>query len=344
MAGIEESFDDCGGMLQSDDVRTGFVSGATFRNKPVQYSVVDGLAVFEGCIVLDKADEMDEIAQNIQSAEAGDDAGGDVAHGVGITGSQYRWPGGLMPYEIDPALPNKNRVTDAIAHWTQNTSMRFVARTGANAGSYPNYVRFRPATGCWSQVGMRGGRQDIGLASGCGTGSTIHEIGHAFGLWHEQSREDRDRFVKINWQNIEAGKEHNFNQHIADGDDIGGYDYRSIMHYPTWAFSKNGQPTIETIPPGTSIGQRSELSAGDIAAIHAMYEVWHYNVTVQRAYTTYHSRNVWALFSGIGWRRIKVDAKDGDTNAFAACCKAVSNQRKMNVLVDGSTVYRVQLV
>jgi astacin len=46
---------------------------------------------------------------------------------------------------------------------------------------------------------MRGGRQDIGLASGCGTGATIHEIGHAFGLWHEQSGEDRDRFVKINW-------------------------------------------------------------------------------------------------------------------------------------------------
>lgn len=343
MAGIEESFDDCGGMLQSDDVRTGFISGSTFRNKPVQYSVVDGLAVFEGCIVLGKADEMDEISQTVQSAEGGDDAG-DVSHGVGITGSQYRWPGGLMPYEIDPALPNKNRVTDAIAHWTQNTSMRFVARTGANSGSYPNYVRFRTATGCWSQVGMRGGRQDIGLANGCGTGSTIHEIGHAFGLWHEQSREDRDRFVKINWQNIEAGKEHNFNQHIGDGDDIGAYDYRSIMHYPTWAFSKNGQPTIETIPAGTSIGQRSELSAGDIAAIHAMYEVWHYNVTVQRAYTTYHSRNVWALFSGIGWRRIKVDSKDGDTNTFTACCKAVSNQRKVNVLVDGSAVYRVQLV
>lgn len=344
MTGIEESFDDCGGMLQSDDVRTGFISGATFRNKPVQYSVVDGLAVFEGCIVLGKADEMDEIARGVQSAGSGDDDGGEVAHGVGITGSQYRWPGGLMPYEIDPALPNKNRVTDAIAHWTQNTSMRFVARTASNAGSYPNYVRFIPATGCWSQVGMRGGRQDIGLASGCGTGATIHEIGHAFGLWHEQSREDRDRFVKINWQNIEAGKEHNFNQHIADGDDIGAYDYQSIMHYPTWAFSKNGQPTIETIPPGTSIGQRSALSAGDIAAIHSMYEVWHYNVTVQRAYATHHSRNVWALFSGIGWRRIKVDSKDGDTNTFAACCKAVSNQRKMHVLVDGSTVYRVQLV
>jgi hypothetical protein len=343
MAGIEESYDDCGGMLQSDDVRTGFVSGETFRNRAVQYSVVDGLAVFEGCIVLGRADEMDEAARNVQSPHSGD-ADGEIAHGVGITGSQHRWPGGLMPYEIDPSLPNQSRVTDAIAHWTQNTSMRFVARTGANAGSYPNYVRFRPATGCWSQVGMRGGMQEIGLANGCGTGSTIHEIGHAFGLWHEQSREDRDRFVKINWQNITAGREHNFNQHISDGDDIGAYDYASIMHYPTWAFSKNGQPTIETIPAGQSIGQRNVLSPGDIAAIHSMYQLWHYNVSVSRAYATHHSKNVWALFGGLGWRRIKADAADGDTNMFKACCSAVANQRKLHVLVDGTTVYRVQLV
>ena len=78
MAGIEESFEDCGGMLQSDDIRTGFIYGAIFRNKPVQYSVVDDLAVFEGCIVLGRADEMDEIAQNVQSNQAGEDAGVDV--------------------------------------------------------------------------------------------------------------------------------------------------------------------------------------------------------------------------------------------------------------------------
>ena len=341
MAGIEESIEDCGGMLQSDDIRTGFISGATFRNKPVQYSVVDGLAVFEGCIVLGQADEMEEISRNVQS---GDDAGSDVAHGIGITGGQYRWPGGLMSYEVDPALPNKSRVTDAIAHWTQNTSMRFLARTAANAGSYPNYIRFRPASGCWSQVGMRGGKQEIGLANGCGVGATIHEIGHAFGLWHEQSREDRDRYVKTLWQNITAGREHNFNQHISDGDDLEAYDYKSIMHYPTWGFSKNGQPTIETIPPGQSIGQRNVLSLGDIAAIHSMYQLWHYNVSVTRTYATHHSKNVWALFSGLGWRRIKADAADGDTNMFLACCSAVANQRKLHVLVDGTTVYRVQLV
>lgn len=341
MAGIEEDYDCNGGLLDSDDVRTGFVSGVTFRRKPVQYTVVDGLAVFEGCIVLGTVEEMQAVDRKVLT-DAPDETG-DIAHGVGITGQHLRWPGGVMPYEIDSSLPSQQRVHDAIGHWQANSAMRFVQRTSANAGQYPNYVRFRPADGCWSQVGMRGGRQDIGLANGCGTGSVIHEIGHAFGLWHEQSREDRDKHVKILWQNIQSGREHNFNQHVSDGDDYGPYDYGSIMHYPTWAFSKNGQPTIETIPPGIPIGQRNGLSSGDIAAIHAMYTVWHHNVSVSRAYATHHAKNAWALVAGMGWRKIEPDTNDGVGNVFAVCCEAVANNRKLDVYADGSKLYRAQL-
>ena len=86
-------------------------------------------------------------------------------------------------------------------------------------------------------------------------GNAIHEIGHTVGLWHEQSRSDRDQFVKINYQNIVPGMEFNFDQQISDGDDRGHYDYDSIMHYPTWAFSKNNQPTI-VAKNDTFIGQQ----------------------------------------------------------------------------------------
>ena len=71
-------------------------------------------------------------------------------------------------------------------------------------------------------------------------------------------------------ENIEEGKEHNFNQHIADGDDIGPYDFGSIMHYGETAFSKNSEPTIETLD-GEDIGQRDGLSAGDIGAVAVLY-------------------------------------------------------------------------
>jgi hypothetical protein len=91
------------------------------------------------------------------------------------------------------------------------------------------------------------------------------------GLWHEQSREDRDLFVTINWQNIQAGMAAQFNQHITDGDDLGAYDYGSIMHYPRTAFSANGQETITPTDPNAQIGQRTGLSQGDIAAVQALY-------------------------------------------------------------------------
>ena len=246
-----------------DEVRTGLISTATLGPKAVQYTMVDGEPIVEGDIVLTLVEPGEVEATPVAEV---------TEAGVIIPGAQFRWPNGQIPYEIASNLPNQARVTDAIAHWERNTRIRFIQRTPANANQFPNFVRFQAGSGCSSPVGMRGSQQTITLEAGCDTGASIHEIGHSSGLWHEQSREDRGSFVTITWSNIQQQNAHNFNQHITDGDDVGPYDYHSIMHYPRWAFAIDTSKDTITPLQNVQIGQRQGLSPGDCAAVRFMYQ------------------------------------------------------------------------
>lgn len=186
-----------------------------------------------------------------------------------------RWSKGIIPYEIDEELPfaNKLAILQAIEHWQKRTKIEFIELNSKNRIKYQDYITFIPTTGttCASFVGRQGGKQIIALSSRCNSMNTVHEIGHALGLWHEQSRADRDNYISILWENIEEEYKYNFNQHLTDGRDYGEYDYQSIMHYGPLSFSKNGQMTLVPLIEGMEIGQRNSLSPKDVAAINAMY-------------------------------------------------------------------------
>lgn len=174
------------------------------------------------------------------------------------------WPRGEVVYEVDPALPNQGRVTDAIAHWEARTGIRFKQRT-TEAG----YVRFTTGTGCLATIGFTGRPQVVRLADACSTGSTIHEIGHTVGLWHEQSRSDRDAFVTVHTENIESDKVYNFDK--LSFASVGTYDFGSVMHYGSFAFSANKRATITKKDGSVIDANRTALSAGDIAGVAAIY-------------------------------------------------------------------------
>lgn len=260
--------------LVSDDIRRGYFKPSGHPWKEVRYANVDGLAVFEGCIILGETEALEKALPDIEKAIAAMPLLLEQANlriqGVAIKGQQYRWKNRTIPYVLPADIPQPERVTNAIAHWHAHTSIRFVPRT-----TQEDYVVFTHVTnGCASVVGRQGGPQQLVLRDSCQVGNIIHELGHTVGLWHEQSRADRSQFVDILTDNIIAGKELNFDQHIADGIDLGTYDFGSIMHYPATAFGNGGQETIKPkvpLPAGVVMGQRTALSAGDIAAVEKLY-------------------------------------------------------------------------
>ena len=138
-----------------------------------------------------------------------------------------------------------------------------------------DYIYVSPFGGCSSYVGKVGGRQELTLQGGCASkGITQHEFIHALGLYHEQSRPDRDEYVKINWQNIQNGMEYNFEKNNGSSTLGNKYDYNSVMHYENDAFSSNGRVTITPLKPlnGKILGQRKQADNQDIIDIQLLYQ------------------------------------------------------------------------
>lgn len=219
------------------------------RSEPMAYTLHGGFAFVEGDILIGTEEQVS----------------GPTARGLVRTGSEFRWPGGVLVYTVeDPSV--QERVDLAIQHWTSRTPIKFKKRTDEK-----DFVAFVNQGGCFSSVGRVGGRQLISLGPGCNVGAAIHEIGHALGLWHEQSRGDRDNFVTVVLDRIKPANRHNFDKHVIDGTMVGPYDFDSIMHYPAVAFSLTGQATIIPKDSSKQIGQRNGLSKGDRLAIKAIY-------------------------------------------------------------------------
>eukprot|EP01064_Diplonema_japonicum_P032909 TRINITY_DN632_c0_g1_i1.p1 TRINITY_DN632_c0_g1~~TRINITY_DN632_c0_g1_i1.p1 ORF type:complete len:1043 (+),score=309.48 TRINITY_DN632_c0_g1_i1:63-3131(+) len=201
-----------------------------------------------------------------------------------FTSTQLLWPNGHAHYYVETAKTNAgnpadhflqsgdSRITAAVAHWETHTCIRFTKCRSYASCPKPFMYFVSDKSQCNSFVGVHYTKvNQINLQKGCSVGSTIHEIGHALGLAHEQSRNDRDQYVYVDFNQIKSTPfdfRPNFYKSGTNGRDIGSYDYRSIMHYGPTGFAKESLPTIVSPQP---IGQRSALSEGDIATIHFMY-------------------------------------------------------------------------
>ncbi len=154
------------------------------------------------------------------------------------------------------------------------TAIKFVNRT--NEEHYISIGHY--AAGCWSWVGMVSvavSPQALNLESPCIKRDTVeHELIHALGTFHEQSRTDRDNYVSINFDNIDPDNHDQFLINTNTDSQSVPYDYYSVMHYWKRAFAVDtAVNTITTIDPTVQniIGYGDAASPSDLFQLELMY-------------------------------------------------------------------------
>ena len=248
----------------SDGEGETYISGINIDDFKVNYEILGELAFFEGDILLGTTEEVEQRFEMHQNP---------TNKSLILRNENHLWKENTIIYSFHSGLSKKAKkiANKAIRHLKKHTSLSFVLRTNENAEQYPDYVMISSSNkGCYSHIGRKGGKQLLNIGKGCRVGATIHEFGHTLGLFHEQSRSDRNEYIKINYANIQSGKRSQFKKQ-PKGIDFGQYDYKSIMHYSAKAFSDNGKETITPLQDGIKLSRHRKLSKGDIDAILHMY-------------------------------------------------------------------------
>ncbi|MFZ5550567.1 MAG: choice-of-anchor D domain-containing protein [Pseudomonadota bacterium] len=199
-----------------------------------------------------------------------------LPEGLGLAGSVALWPrvGGVaeIPYVVsqgNAALPGAiaryNSLFAGVIQWVPRAAQAdyvdFALDPNDHSGSG------------FSALGRAGGRQLIGGSIDMSQGTLLHEMGHATGLWHEHSRAERAAHLSLALHNAIGTLAPNLDvvPLTGGGQSLGLYDIASLMHYGPHTFSKNGEPTMETLPPGMPVSELGDYSAGDLDAVRRLY-------------------------------------------------------------------------
>ncbi|WP_163867485.1 M12 family metallopeptidase [Myxococcus eversor] len=232
----------------------------------------NGLLLLDGDILVGRASESPSALK--QALE--------VSQFNGIPQGSLRWPEGKIPYVVSNVFTSaqEKMITQAMKEIKDRTGVRFVHRTDEK-----DFVRIiKTKDGCYYDAGPGrvGGVQELSLmdtqqASCFYHDIIIHELLHAVGLWHEQSRYDRNQFVRIIWDNIQKGRGPQFQIVPASRSDVYDteYDYRSVMHYDKNAFGvTNTAITIRTKDEDylNVIGRVESMSANDARKVRRIYQ------------------------------------------------------------------------
>uniref|UniRef100_W5MG15 Metalloendopeptidase n=1 Tax=Lepisosteus oculatus TaxID=7918 RepID=W5MG15_LEPOC len=181
-----------------------------------------------------------------------------------------------VPFVISRDFSSRERglIESALGSIQTYTCVQFTPRKNQR-----DYISIESRAGCFSFVGRRGGRQVLSLQrGGCVyVGTAQHEIIHALGFNHEQTRSDRDDHVTILLENVVRGAGSprvETAPRVNNTNNLGTpYDYNSVMHYGRYAFSRNREPTIVPKPdPNVAIGRATQMDRLDVERINRLYQ------------------------------------------------------------------------
>ncbi len=227
------------------------------KDRQVSFVIKEGFAVAFGDTLLGKpAVPMEEGAVGIHEPEM-----------------MRLWPQSALSYYIRPEVKHPEVIRQALEHLEKNSPLRFGPVQVQNEDS----LVFEPGQElCASYMGRVGGPQPILVAERCTWNEIVHEILHALGFPHEQSRADRDRYVEILSNNIDPRFLMQFERvttPVLEVLEQTGFDYNSIMLYSATAYAKTpGLETIRSREPGRLIEPSHEgLSATDKERLFRMF-------------------------------------------------------------------------
>lgn len=224
------------------------------------------------------------------------------------------WPGGNINFSFDPNISPllRSAFRQAMDEWNADQQRRYNPQSpkplpiwrenaadperviisqvyAADWGGMSEYIGYFPDgktqflkinLSDWNGTLLSGNvpsRHSIGIL--------LHEMGHAAGLFHEHQRPDRDQYLVVNTGNANSNFLGNLNKiertntgTIAYTDQIGAFDYGSVMMYWPTAYSINGQPTLIGRPQNNNwignpndFGRQEGLSNMDGATLYWLY-------------------------------------------------------------------------
>ncbi|XP_055343680.1 uncharacterized protein LOC129591859 [Paramacrobiotus metropolitanus] len=190
---------------------------------------------------------------------------------------QY-WPRGTpVPYKISDNFDVSQQIMirKAMDDLTRQVSGCIYFKERDDEPDYI-YIVYPPvSTMCSSIIGRRTGEQVLNLGEHCMLHGTIqHELMHALGIFHEQSRPDRDQHIVIFEENIIPGTQSNF-QILPKMATYGvPYDIGSVMHYGWNDLSVDSEkPTILPRDENAKakMGQRDGMTMYDAVKLMVAY-------------------------------------------------------------------------